>query len=297
MKLSMAALAIAVALPYAAGAQTTEEAASRVTIGTADGALQWQVENRTYDVVQIWPAGAEGPRTLLLDQTVSATRRSDLDGSLDPLVRVSASDVSGDGALTPAWELEVAAETGGARYLGVFGEAYVATLHGCCGAFDADRYFGLGTGAPLLVANGPLAMLEVPNSGGLIRLAGVETPWSITYGPTFQDRPELLGVIGYASLSAAIERVGIIVNGDIAATADSLMALPELEWVPADGDAAARELTLWALDGERDPAKLSGISLRVTYTPEAWVEIPLVGDRLDIEAATMAPILSLERMP
>jgi hypothetical protein len=297
--LSFAALAIvaAVALPVAAYAQTVEEATSRIAIDSADGAIRWQVENRSYDVVHFWPAGAEGPRTLLLEQSISLTRRSDMDGSENALVRVVAQDVGADALPTAAWEIETTAETGGARYLGVFGEAYVATLYGCCGAFDAERYFSLATGAPLLVANGPLALLEVPNSGGLIRLAGVETPWSISYGPTFQERPELLGIIGYASLAAAIDRIAIIVNADIAETADSLMALPELAWVPSDGEAPARELTLWALDGERDAAKLSGVSLRVTYTPEAWAEIPLVGDRLDIESATTAPILSLERMP
>ena len=296
---SIAAWAVVatLALPLAVSAQTVEEATSRIEVGTQEGVIEWQVENRTYDVVQFWPAGAEGPRTLLLDESVALTRRTDMDGSQDPLVRVVASEIGADGMLTPVWEIETTAEVGGAHYLGVFGEAYVTTLYGCCGAFDADRYFSLVNGKPMLTANGPLALLEVPNSGGLIRLAGVETPWSATLDPMFQEQRDLLGIVTYASHEGTIERVALRTRGDLAEMADSLMALPELEWVPDSGDEAARELTLWSLDGERDAAKLAGVSLRVTYTPEAWVEIPLVADRLDLAAARLAPNLALEKLP
>lgn len=292
--LPLAAVLLLVAAPVRA--QSSEEATSRISISSADGALEWQVENRSYDVVHYWPAGAEGPRTLLLDQTVTATRRSDLDGAMDPLVRVVASNVATDGGLTPAWEIAVEADDGGARHLGPFGEAYVATHYGCCGALDALYYFSLRTGAALVVANGPIAMLEVPNSGGLVRLAGVQTPWSMSFGPQFEDYPDRVGILSYASLTDGIERIAIVARGAPTETMDSLMALPVLEWV-ADGEAPAGELTLWALDGERDAAKLSGVSLRITYTPDAWVEIPLAGDRFDIDAATLAPALSLERLP
>ncbi|MEX1107967.1 MAG: hypothetical protein WEC00_03555 [Dongiaceae bacterium] len=275
-------------------AQSVEEETSRVSIEAADGALQWQIENRTFDVVHTWSDA--GPRSLLLEETMSATRRSDMEGPADPLVRVVASEILADGALTPRWEFETRAEAGSARYLGAFGDAYVATLYGCCGAIDADRYFGLETGALLVTANGPVALLDIPNSGGLVRIAGVETPWSASGDPLYQERSDAFGTIGYASMAKELQRVLIVVNLDMMAAIDSLMALPTLEWVPADGE-PAREFTHWALDGERDAAKISGVSLRVTYTPEAWVEIPLVADRLDLAAATTAPGLSVEALP
>jgi len=147
-----------------------------------------------------------------------------------------------------------------------------------------------------VTANGPVALLDIPNSGGLVRIAGVETPWSASGDPLYQERPDAFGTIGYASMAKELQRALIVVNLDMIETIDSMMALPMLEWVPADGE-PAREFTHWALDGERDKAKIGGISLRVTYTPEAWVEIPLVADRLDLAAATSAPGISLEAMP
>jgi len=298
--LSIASLALVVAtLPFAASAQTVDEATSSIEIGTQDGVVEWKVKNRTFDVVSIWPAGAKGPRTLLLAESVAVTRRTDMDGSQNPKVRVVASDIGADGGLTPAWEIEAVAEEGATHYLGAFGEAYVTTLYGCCGSLNADTYYSLVNGKKMVTANGELALLEVPNSGGvLIRMAGVETPWSATQDPMFLEQRDLLGVIAYASHDGAIERVALRIGGDdFESMADSLMALPELVWVPGNGDAATRELTLWALDGVRDPAQLSGVSLRVTYTPEAWVEIPVVADRLDLASATLAPNLRLEPLP
>lgn len=280
-----------------AWAQSTEEATSRIEIApTDDGAMQWQVENRSYDVVWFWPAGAEGPRTLLIDQSISLTRRSDLDGSMDPLVRVTASDISETGALTPAWQIESTGEIGNTHYLGMFGEAYVTTIYGCCGSMNADTYFSLVNGSRLMTVNGELAMLDVPNSRGIVRLAGVETPWSAAPDPLFGERSDLLGIVHYVSLDTAIDRVALVLRGDPAQAMDSLMALPELTWVPENGD-AARQFTHWALDGERDASNLAGVALRVTYTPEAWAEIPLRGDRLDLDAATVSDLVTLERLP
>jgi hypothetical protein len=291
-------LVASVAMPLATAAQTVDEATSSIEIGSQDGAIEWKVKNRTYDVVSFWPAGAEAPRTLLLAQNVALTRRTDMDGSQNPKVRVDASDIGADGALTPAWKIEAVAEAGSTAYLGVFGEAYRTTLYGCCGALDAHTYYSLVNGKKMLTANGQLALLEVPNSRGLIRLAGVETPWSATQDSMFLEQRDLLGVITYASHDGAIERVALRIGGDdFESMAGSLMALPELEWVPDDGSDIAREITLWALDGETDSAKLSGVTLRVTYTPDAWVEIPLLGDRLDLASARLAPNLAVEALP
>lgn len=292
------ALAMSVVLPLAASAQTVDEATSSIDISAQDGVIEWKVKNRTYDVVSFWPAGAEAPRTLLLAQNVALTRRTDMDGSQNPKVRVDASDIGADGALTPAWKIEAVAEEGGTAYLGVFGEAYRTTLYGCCGSLNADTYYSLVNGRKMVTANGDLALLEVPNSRGLIRLAGVETPWSATQDPMFLEQRDLLGVISYASHDGTIERVALRIGGDdFESMADSLMALPELEWVSQGGEEPSRELTLWSLDGETNAANLTGVSLRVTYTPEAWVEIPLVADRLDLAAAQLAPNLSLEPLP
>jgi hypothetical protein len=285
-------------MPLTTAAQTVEEATSSIEVGSQDGAIEWKVKNRTYDVVSFWPAGAEAPRTLLLAQNVALTRRTDMDGSQNPKVRVDASDIGADGALTPAWVIEAVAEEGGTHYLGAFGEAYVTTLYGCCGSLDADTYYSLVNGKKMIAANGEIALLEVPNSRGLIRLAGVETPWSATQDPMFLEQRDLLGIITYASHEGTIERVALRIGGDdFESMADSLMALPELVWVPHSGEAAARELTLWSLDGERDPSHLTGVSLRVTYTPEAWVEIPVVADRLDLASAKLAPNLAVEPLP
>jgi hypothetical protein len=221
-----------------------------------------------------------------------------MDGSQNPKVRVVASDIGAGGALTPAWEIDAVAEEGGTTYLGAFGETYRTTLYGCCGALDADTYYSLVNGRKMLTANGQLAMLEVPNGRGLIRFAGVETPWSATQDAMFIEQRDLLGVITYASHDGTIERVALRIGGDdFESMADSLMALPELVWVPQSGEEASRELTLWSLDGETNPSNLSGVSLRVTYTPEAWVEIPVVADRLDLASATLAPNLRLEPLP
>jgi hypothetical protein len=292
------ALAASVAMPLGTSAQIAEEATSSIEVGSQDGAIEWKVENRTFDVVSFWPAGAEGPRVLLLAQNVALTRRTDMDGSQNPKVRVDASDIGAGGTLTPAWKIEAVAEEGSTAYLGAFGEAYVTTLYGCCGALDANTYYSLVNGRKMLATNGALALLEIPNSRGLIRLAGVETPWSATQDPIFLDQRDLLGVITYASHDGTIERVALRIGGDdFESMADSLMALPELVWVPHSGEEAARELTLWSLDGERDPSNLTGVSLRVTYTQEAWVEIPVVADRLDLASAKLAPNLTLDLLP
>jgi len=289
--------ALLFALPMAATAQTVEEATSRIEIGTEDGAVAWQVQNSRFDIVNFWAVGAEAPRTLLIRQDETATMRTDMEGAENPIVGVAVFEVQPDATLAPLWSQEFAANTGAARWLGVFGHAYVTTLWGCCGAFDVQSYHALGNGAHLLTANGSLAMLEVPNSGGLIRFAGIETPWTAGAEPLFRERRDMLGIVSYASPDAQIELAALVLRGDAIDTLDALMALPELEWVPGDGDDPARELTLWSFDGEHDPANLAGVALRVTYTPDAWAEIPIVGDRFDLDAASLAPNLALERLP
>ena len=145
--LSIASLVLVVAaMPLAASAQTVDEATSGIEIVAQDGAIEWKVKNRSFDVVSFWPAGAEGPRTLLLAESIAVTRRTDMDGSQNPKVRVVASEIGADGGLTPAWEIEAIAEEGATHYLGAFGEAYVATLYGCCGSLNADTYYSLVNG-------------------------------------------------------------------------------------------------------------------------------------------------------
>jgi hypothetical protein len=294
------ALSILAALLFVAAtanAQTEQKSSSHISIEMIDGVLQWQIENSRFDVVRYWRAGDETSRTLLVRQDETATMRSDREGPEKPLVGVATFDVNDDASLTPRWSLEAPGDTGGVRDLGPFGQVYVATLFGCCGALNADQYYGLDDGNHLLTTNGTPAALEVPNSRGLVRLAGVETPWTASAEPIFRDQRDTLGIVGYASLDDEIERVRIVFSGGAAESIDSLMSLPDIEWVPDNGDVPARELTLWGLDGERDASKIGGLSLRVTYTPDAWVEIPVVADRFDIDAASTAPGLSLEFLP
>ena len=187
--------ALLFALPLAANAQTVEEATSRIEIRTGDGAVAWQVTNSRFDIVHVWRAGEDAPHSLLIRQDESATVRTDIEAAENPVVAVTVSEVQADATLAPRWSQEFAANEGEARWLGIFGHAYVATLWGCCGAFDTERYHALQDGTHLLTANGALAMLEVPNGRGLIRFAGIETPWTAGPEPMFRERRDLLGIV------------------------------------------------------------------------------------------------------
>ncbi len=293
-----------VVLPITASAQTVEEATSHISFTAQDGIVEWQIENRTYDVVSFWPVGTEGPRTLLIDQTSSSNEilvgsvRKKIHGVGPPRVTVTASAVLESGTLAPAWTIEEVADSGGIRRIGDVGKAYMTTLYGGDDLLDARSFFSLSDGNWLLTTNVDPAILEMLNSDDAVRMVGVETISSATLRPFFMDNPNLVGFLIYASLKGPIDGFSILTRTPLLEIEhiEQLVVAPEVIWISSNGEEPTRELTYEAFDSLKDVSGLSGLTLRITFAPEVWIEVPVSGDRLDLENARMSDHFSLQRI-
>lgn len=283
-----------IALAGAAGATPIEDkASSTVQIDFPNGVMRVETRTSAFTVASYWPEGGSEPVHVLLQQRVEITQREDAEGPEQATVRLATWRVANDVDSLPLFNLATPGEA--ARIEPIDGsDAYVAvTRFGCCGALDATKLFSLENGQLLMEYAGQPAWLEVPNSGGIVRIAGLDTAWSASLNPIFAGDPALVAVLAYATRTEPRRQVAIrLASGTI----DDVMSLPELAFM-AEGAEPDPHFTLWSADRMTDPKAITGASIRVTFTPDHVATIPILADELDLGHATTTGGLALSILP
>jgi hypothetical protein len=108
-----------------------------------------------------------------------------------------------------------------------------------------------------------------------------------------KDR-RVVGRLQYGSDRAPAESVLVVAP---VAEPDENWAGRKLSVVVAGKESEEGRVDLWSADRAVDPARIGGFAIRVrTYsTPDLLVEIPVEGDRMAVEKATLGKGVSLRR--
>lgn len=292
------AIALACALLIGAAAaghaeEIKDKATSSVRIDFPDGVMRVETKTDEFRVVSYWPEGETEPKRVLVQQSVRIVQREDAEGPEAADVSVATWHVIGDGNRAKMITLEAKGEV--ARPLAINSNpAYFAvTRLGCCGALDATQLYSLENGKLLMEYSGEPAWLEVPNSRGLLRIAGLDNAWSASFDPRYQDDANLVAILSYAAPTEPLRKVAIrLTKGTI----DNVMSLPALVFL-VEGADPDPHFTLWSADGKRDPKSITDVSLRVIFTPDYVVTIPILADELDLPHATTTGGLAVSLLP
>src|SRR6266404_3619849 len=296
MKSATALLAALLALSAADGAlaQTADRAESIIDIRTAGSAMQTRTDNRTFLFDSRLQWGADAPTRLVMRLDVDTTRRDDTEGLLASTVAATVWQIDPSGKRQSLWSLKEAGDSGE-----IAGEQplFVVRQSGCCGARDSYTVFGLYNGRRLFSAtgNGPSdcwATLDVPNSGGLVRLIALHAAYSATDDTAFGARKETVGLLTYAAPDKPLARYRLVAKD--ASAVEGFMGAAEVRLVETGKTDETDSLTLWPADHKTEPAAIGGFAIKLHHNEGNTVRIPVIGDKLDLGAATLPAGLKIE---
>lgn len=260
---------------------TTE---SSVEIGRDGDLLTIRTVNRSYEWLGLYDRERNGYRHLLLQKEEDVTLSSGVDGALASRVRLEVSEIR-ERDFRPLFVIEDDSEAGQLDSF-AWSDAYFTTLrYGCCGALDTRHTYSLLNGRLLFTATAAPAWFEVPNAGGLVRIAAIHTIFSIEDERVFGDRRDALAMVTYASPEAPLQRFLITMNGQFASEGLEYPD-PLLGWAEGE-NAPAQVYEVWSADGTADLALVKNLVLVVSVTEGMEIRIPLVEGRLALDQASL----------
>jgi hypothetical protein len=285
--------------PALAQGPVSDSASSEIKITVKDGVFETDSTNRRFTVVQYWPEGSNDPVHVLIKEEMASVLRDDSEGPVKSNVTVSTWRIGSDGSRKPGPGFKLTGDSGSAAGLDGNDAFYRVVEYGCCGALDRSTFFSLETGKTLLSVTGEPATLEVPNAGGIIRVAGVLPSWAADRDETFAKLKDALAIVTYADRTHTVQRA--VLKGPADKSFDDLinevMSEPVVGFRKASGGDLETQFTLWSADGKKDPAAITDAVFSIEFTPDHKVEIPVVADKLDIAHATLPKGFTLEAMP
>jgi hypothetical protein len=267
----------------------------------SDGAAAARIVNRDFLFDSRYAAyGAPHPTRLMLEVTSDTTQRDDAEGYAAATVAATAWEIT-SAARRQLWSLSQPGTSGEVVHSQPL---FLVRQPGCCGSRDSYALFNLYSGHPLFTSTGenrsdsgapePFATLDVPNSGGLVRLIAFHAAFSSTDTAAFGQRQDVVGLLTYAAPDRPLARYRFIATGG---TVDPFMGGSDVV-LQQDGKTEAKPtLTLWPADGKKDPKAIGGFSIRVQLTLESTIVIPVTADQLDIAKARLPAGLRLEPVP
>jgi len=283
---ALAALAAAGAGPRTAPAPARREATSSAESRTGeDGRRILHTINRRFTFADAYRERTKAIR-LLLAETFDRQVDSGAEGERST---VSVEAYSDGGAGAGIWRLKTGGSDGEARE----DNLYRVRRPGCCGAQDLSIFFSLFDGRELFDADSPLLAIEVPNSD-LRRFAAYHDLMGATALPESKNDRRVIGVLSWGSDRERAVRVRVLSD---APHPDESFAAKKVSLLAGGKENVEPRYELWSADKSSDPAKIGGFSIRATaFTePDLLFEIPVEGDRLAIEKATLGKGIRLER--
>lgn len=155
--------------------------------------------------------------------------------------------------------------------------------------FPPKTAFALGTGKRVFVATAPWARFYVEGQGADSRYVAFASANAEELNRDIPDAPTLVGVITYASRTAALQRLRIV-----AATEDQARALRAVE-ENAEIDLVDRDGRVVQPFDAIDVAADAAVNLRLRFPfNKLEARVPLRRDRFDASAATVPPGLSFQ---
>jgi len=252
-----------------------EARSSAETWKTKDGRRMEHTVNRRFTFARIRPERFGGS-DVLLEETFDRLLDSGAEGEKSS-VEVAAFSLAGK----PLWTVRTSGASGEARE----DDLYRIVRPGCCGAQDLSAYFSLLDGRELFTADTPIVTIDVPNSS-LRRFAAYHDLMAATPVRESGKNVGVVGALSYGSDRRPGKRV-LILSAD--AKPDEKFAAKRVSLVSAGKEIDAERFDLWSADKSEDPGRIGGFSIRVrAFTePDLLFEIPVEGDRLVIEKATL----------
>jgi len=238
--------------------------------------------NRRFTFAEVHPE-RYGANTLLLEETFDRLLDSGAEGEKSS-VEVSATSLAG----RRAWTFRASGAAGEARE----DNLYRVDRPGCCGARDLSLYFSLLDGKELFDSDTPILAIDVPNSS-LRRFAGYHDMMAASPSPESEKNPREIGALSYGSDRAPARRVRVL---SAEPKSDENGAVKKLAIVFAGREIEDDRFDLWSADKSVDPGKIGGFAIRArAFTePDLLFEVPVEGDRLAIEKATLGKGITLE---
>jgi hypothetical protein len=259
-----------------------EATSSAETWKTKDGRRMTHTVNRRFTFAEVHPE-RYGGETLLLEEAFDRLLDSGAEGEKSS-VEVSAFSLSG----RPAWTIRTAGASGSARE----DNLYRVDRPGCCGARDLSVFFSLLDGKELFDSDTPILAIEIPNSA-LRRFVGYHDLMAASPVKESEKSPRVIGALSYASDRGPARRVLVLSSRP---KADENGAVKKIAIVSAGKEVEEDRFDLWSADKSADPGRIGGISIRArAFTePDFLFDIPVEGDRLAIDKATLGNGITLE---
>lgn len=292
-------LLLLAAPPGIADPIVSEQAATQTTISIEDGAYLINTINRRHDVTSYFddrePPGQM--RRFLVETEIDRVTREADDQEIDvqrSILRATARPLTATGLGEVSLQVETAADE-----VAVSGPYVVTTVWGCCVEQPAHEVFSLYSGKRLFSATGPGDFgdwLTMGKKGPTYDQRIVAAHFAITG----RDKAELgadqdrVAIITYATEAEPLQRVALSVPGG----RDGDLPLEwntKLLWITADQPEGV-EHNFINQDGDARTV-YSGVTLRIQLDDATRVEIPLEGDRLAPDKATLPDGFSLAEVP
>jgi hypothetical protein len=287
---SLLASVLMFSVPAFAQELVKEQAPSDVKITAKGDVFDIAITNRRYET-NIMASTLGGPsilyQLLLIEEAHES--KEGLEAEPEPVsakVKVTAFPMTAQGKGAAKFTIEADGDSAKAS-----GPYLTVTRYGCCVEQPAYAVYSLENGAYLFNATGP-------GDSGQWATLGAQGGWKneriLAYhaAPTAADDTVLKGaenaqiVISYATTTKPLQRVLVTMPKALIDSDASLEWAPKLELVSKDQPDGTDRIFIDRQDD--DPAKLfTGITVRLTLDDKTKIEIPLEGDQLKVDAASL----------
>jgi hypothetical protein len=105
-------------------------------------------------------------------------------------------------------------------------------------------------------------------------------------------RKETVGLLTYAAPDKPLARYRLVAKE--ASAVEGFMGTAEVRLVETGKTDETDSLTLWPADHKTDPAAIGGFAIKLHLSEGNTVSIPVMGDKLDLGAATLPAGLKIE---
>ena len=263
-----------------------EAASTAETWKEKDGRRITHTVNRRFTFATTYPEKFKRV-DLLLAETFDRTLDSGAEGEKSK-VTVEAS-LAGDSTGKAIWRIGTEGSSGEPTEENV----YRVTRPGCCGAQDLSIFFSLINGKELFASDAPILKLEAPNTS-FRRFVAYHDLMAASPIPDAAKHRGVVGVLEYGSDREPASRLFVVADKP---EPPEDFAAKKLSIVANGKEAGEDRFDVWAADKAADPAKIGGFSIlvRAFREPDVLFEIPVEGDRLVPEKATLGNGVRFER--
>jgi hypothetical protein len=287
---SLLASVLMLSVPAFAEDLVKEQAPSEVKITGQSDVFDVAITNRRYET-NIMASTLGGPEILyqLLLIEEAHESKEGLEAEPEPVsakIKVTAFPMTKDGKSAAKFTID--ADGDSARASGPY---LTITRNGCCVEQPTYAVYSLENGAYLFNATGT-------GESGQWATLGAQGGWKneriLAYhaAPTADDDKILKGaenaqiVISYATTTKPLQRVLVTLPKALIDSDASLEWAPKLDLVSKDQPEGSDRVFIDRADN--DPAKLfTGITVRLTLDDKTKIEIPLEGDALKLDGASL----------